>query len=368
MNHFSNFIIFFEQRRTVCRPRQIVQIETAFKFIENTISVSLYSWLNYFDRWNNGTMERETFVQTIYSWKSTQIWCKDIQASGYYNGYTWNLMVYTSKQGPTAGLGHAQTVVLDLADGLLGCHRTVVVDNFFTSISLAESLLRNDTYLIGTLRSNRAGSEHGVVQEKLKRGEVYGLQSSNGIKLIKWKDKRDVLMISTKLSHSVAFVETGKTNKSNERIMKPQVIVDYNKGKQGADLSDQLSASYTCLQTIWKVASEGGIWDDIWNIDSECLSDLQRKCWPSSYDNTTVSWKSRAVFTSWRAIRESKSWSERTFNKSNETQAGGSQTRRKRRIYAQCWQTVHWLLCEGKDRAVKRSEQRSSKESKNFLF
>jgi Transposase IS4 len=57
-------------------------------------------------------------------------------------------MVYTGKQDPTAGLGHAQTVVLDLADGLLGCYRTVVADNFFTSISLAKILLRNDTYLI----------------------------------------------------------------------------------------------------------------------------------------------------------------------------------------------------------------------------
>ena len=72
-------------------------------------------------------------------------------------------MVYTSKQDPTAALGHAQTVELDLADGLLECHRTVVVDNFLTSIFLAKSLLRNDTYLIGTLRSNRVGSEHAVV-------------------------------------------------------------------------------------------------------------------------------------------------------------------------------------------------------------
>ena len=101
------------------------------------------------------------------------------------NGYTWHFMVYTGKQDPTAGLGYAQTVLIDLVDDLLVYHRTVVLDNFFTSISLAESLLRNDTYLIGTLRSNRAGSGHAVVREKLKRGEVYGLQSNNGTKVIK---------------------------------------------------------------------------------------------------------------------------------------------------------------------------------------
>ena len=141
-------------------------------------------------------------------------------------------MIYTGKQDSTTGLGHAQTVVLDLADGLLKCHRTVVVDNFFTSISLAEILLRNDTYLTGTLRSNCAGSEHGVVQEKLKRGEMYGLQSSNGMKLIKWKDRRDVLMISTKPSRSATLVDTEKTDEVNQPITKSPVVLDYNQGKQ----------------------------------------------------------------------------------------------------------------------------------------
>jgi hypothetical protein len=98
------------------------------------------------------------------------------------------------------------------------------------------------------LRSNRAGSGHKVVQKKLKRSEVYGLHRKKGVKLIKWKDKRDVLMISTKPSHSATVVNTRKTNKLKEHIMKPQVVLDYNEGRQGSDLSDQLSAYYTCLR------------------------------------------------------------------------------------------------------------------------
>ena len=73
-------------------------------------------------------------------------------------------MVYTGKQDPTAGLGHAQTVVLDLANNLLGCHRTIVVDNFFASMTLGKSSLRNDTDLIGTWRSNRAVAGHEVIK------------------------------------------------------------------------------------------------------------------------------------------------------------------------------------------------------------
>ena len=30
--------------------------------------------------------------------------------------------------------------------------------------------------------------------------------------------------------------------------MKPQVVLDYNEGRQGTDSSDQLSAYYTCLR------------------------------------------------------------------------------------------------------------------------
>ncbi len=55
-------------------------------------------------------------------------------------------------------------------------------------------------------------------------------------------------MISTRPSHSAAVVDIGKTNFQNEPIMKPQFVVDYNKGRQGTDLSDRLSAYYTCLR------------------------------------------------------------------------------------------------------------------------
>jgi hypothetical protein len=55
-------------------------------------------------------------------------------------------------------------------------------------------------------------------------------------------------MISTKPSHSVTLVDTGKTNQANERIMKLLVVLDYNKRKQGINLSDQLSTYYICLR------------------------------------------------------------------------------------------------------------------------
>ncbi len=92
------------------------------------------------------------------------------------------------------------------------------------------------------------GSGKAILQKQLKKGEIYGLQNGDDVKLIKWKDKRDILMISTKPSHTTALMDIRKTTPSGERIMKPQAVLDYNKGRQGTDLSDQLSAYYTCLR------------------------------------------------------------------------------------------------------------------------
>ena len=94
-------------------------------------------------------------------------------------------MTYTGKQNPMVTLGHSQTVTTHLLKDLLGCYRTIVADNFSTSIALAKRLLENDTYLIGTLRSNRVGSRKAIVQKQLKKGEIYGLQNGEGVKLIK---------------------------------------------------------------------------------------------------------------------------------------------------------------------------------------
>ena len=42
-----------------------------------------------------------------------------------------------------ADIGYAQAIVMTLLDGLDRCYRTVVADNFFTSISLAKRFCWN---------------------------------------------------------------------------------------------------------------------------------------------------------------------------------------------------------------------------------
>jgi len=70
--------------------------------------------------------------------------------------------------------------------------------DFSSEVSTVVHLCEGTIILIDVVE----GVSLEVVQKKLKRGEVYGLQSNNGTKLIKLEDKRDVLMIYTKPSHS----------------------------------------------------------------------------------------------------------------------------------------------------------------------
>jgi len=79
-----------------------------------------------------------------------------------------------------------------------------------------------------------------VVSAKLKKGEIIGRENEVGVVVSKWKDKRDVLMRST--YHTLDVVNTDKLNRKREEIQKPQCIIDYNAGKAGIDLSDQLAA------------------------------------------------------------------------------------------------------------------------------
>nr|CAH7747134.1 unnamed protein product [Callosobruchus chinensis] len=105
-----------------------------------------------------------------------------------------------------------------------------------------ERRLLNDkkTHLLGTLRSNRRGNPKEVITKKLKRGDVVAKENNRGICILKWKYKRDVLMLSTKHAHETVIV-----HKRTGDVENPVAVIEYNKAKSSIDLSDQM-ASYAC--------------------------------------------------------------------------------------------------------------------------
>jgi hypothetical protein len=70
------------------------------------------------------------------------------------------------------------------------------------------------------------------------------LQSSTNVIVAKWRDKRDVLSLST--CHTPEMVD--KMNKRGTNVKKPLIILEYNKSKALIVHSDQLLPYSTPLR------------------------------------------------------------------------------------------------------------------------
>jgi hypothetical protein len=166
-------------------------------------------------------------------------------------GYTWRFRIYTGRGEASGNLMHSEYITLSLMEGLLREGRTLYVDNYYSSVAVSRLLLEKSTYVCGTLRKNRKGVPKSVTQAKLKRGEVTGKENSEGIKVVNWKDKRNVLMMTTVPDHTASKVKTGVKKRGTE-IEKPQCILDYNSAKKGVDYSDQMASYYSPLRKVRK--------------------------------------------------------------------------------------------------------------------
>ncbi|KAL4112121.1 hypothetical protein QTP88_015969 [Uroleucon formosanum] len=114
-------------------------------------------------------------------------------------------------------------VVLEMAEDYLDMGRTMYTDNWYSSYRLAIELLNRKTHLVGIFRSNRKNNPKEVIQKKLKKGDYIAKQCNKGVTVLKWRDKRDVLVISTK--HKASMVSV--TNNYGKEIQKPNIIIDY---------------------------------------------------------------------------------------------------------------------------------------------
>lgn len=151
--------------------------------------------------------------------------------------YTLKYRIYGGKE-KSPKFSVSENVVLEMMTHYLHFGRTLFCDNWYTSVSLAEKLLKADTHLVGTLRSNRSGNPAEVIRKKLKKNEYIARQNKSNVCVLKWRDKRDVLVLSTKHKDEFQTLQC-----RGREIKKPQIILDYNVGKSFVDRSDQM-ASY----------------------------------------------------------------------------------------------------------------------------
>ena len=160
-------------------------------------------------------------------------------------GYVWDFSIYcgNGKEIKIDGLDHSGSIVVSLAEPLLNEGRLLVADNWYSSIALAKYLCERNTEYCGTMRPNRKHVPIAVKDAKLKKEETISAVNQDGIRIMNYKDKKNVLMVST--FHGSDLKCTGKKNCAGNDILKPAVILDYNRVKGGIDLSDQMISYYS---------------------------------------------------------------------------------------------------------------------------
>ena len=113
-----------------------------------------------------------------------------------YDGLVLNVEVYSGTKFQDAeGLGQTGAVVLHLMQSYFDKGYHLFTDNWYNSVSLTEYLLQRKTYITGTLRRDRKRNPKEVIDKKLRKGEMF-FQSLGDVSVTKWKDKRDVQVIS----------------------------------------------------------------------------------------------------------------------------------------------------------------------------
>ena len=191
------------------------------------------------------------FRQYIKS-KRARFGIKSYEICESTTGYVFDFIMYTGKDTEytcTDG-NQGEKVVLTLLEPLLGKYYKLYTDRFFTSPTLAHTLLANNTYICGTVMGNRKYMPKNFPSTKLTPGQI-SIVHSDGISCFAWQDKKQILMPST-MHHDSIITNTGKTNYKTKPVLKPACICDYNKYMGGVDLCDSVTTAYPSIRKTIK--------------------------------------------------------------------------------------------------------------------
>lgn len=89
----------------------------------------------------------------------------------------------------------AERTLFELSKNSLDNYRTLFTYNLYSSVQLAQKLFFANTNFVETLRKNCKETPKEIITIKLKRSEMAVTQNKFVILILKWKYKRDVVII-----------------------------------------------------------------------------------------------------------------------------------------------------------------------------
>ena len=194
-----------------------------------------------------------SFRQYILS-KPSKYGIKIFNLSDSRTFYTIELEVYVGTQpaGPFSIDNKPSSVVKRLIVPIAYSNRNVTIDNWFSSVKLAEELLYEyKLTIVATIRKNKREIPPSFVNSKKRQlnSSIFGFKKDTVLVSYVPKKNKVVLLIST-------MHDTGEICPEYGKKMLPEIISFYNSTKGGVDVVDKLSAQYSVARCArrWPVA------------------------------------------------------------------------------------------------------------------
>jgi len=153
--------------------------------------------------------------------------------------YTSSLEIYCGKQpdGPFACSNTPTDIVKRLVSLIENSNRNLTIDNWYTSVPLADYLLTKKITVLGTIKKNKAEIPKQFLPDKTRDvGSIFfGFQ----------KDKMMLSYVPRKNKSVILLSTLHDDNEMDPDTRKPQVILDYNETKGGVDTVDKMCAAYS---------------------------------------------------------------------------------------------------------------------------
>ncbi|XP_014614648.1 PREDICTED: piggyBac transposable element-derived protein 4-like [Polistes canadensis] len=165
--------------------------------------------------------------------------------------YIHNFNIYIGKDKTATGSA-GRNVVFNLLKESQLLHKgyCLFIDNWYSSPKLFRELYKMKTNVCGTVRINRKEMPRELKSHVLQQGEAT-IFTTKEMVAIKWKDKKDVVMLTT--MHDLSFVEAGKQNRyTGQKTLNPTAVVDYNQYMGGVDVGDQMLSKFHTVRRCKK--------------------------------------------------------------------------------------------------------------------
>ena len=157
------------------------------------------------------------------------------------SGYTCDNEIYTgSNPDPNHNKPFNVVVRLLTNTDLFGRGYSLYTDRWYTSPDLFNYLYTRQVNSTGTVMGNRKGLPKTEIKNlRLARGQLADFVRGT-LSCQVWKDKRDVILLSTEHGHRMVEVQS----RGGRIKMKPTSVLEYNKFKAGVDTNDRLEEEY----------------------------------------------------------------------------------------------------------------------------